>query len=96
MDWLIALPIVFAAVTALYAASWVFIGLAGIVGRSKHPSKNTPDEGWKRGAASLRATRSDPAGRFGSRPTLGTVAKIDRPSYPDGAVLSVVRINFGL
>jgi hypothetical protein len=28
MDWLIALPIAFAAVTALYAAGWVFIGLA--------------------------------------------------------------------
>jgi hypothetical protein len=29
MDWLIVLPIVFAAVTALYAAGWVFIGLIG-------------------------------------------------------------------
>ena len=40
MDWLIALPIVFAAVTALYAAGWVFIGLAKVVGRSKRPNEN--------------------------------------------------------
>jgi hypothetical protein len=41
MDWLTALPIVFAAVTALYAAGWVFIGLAEVVGRSKGSSENT-------------------------------------------------------
>jgi hypothetical protein len=49
MDWLIALPIVFAAVTALYAAGWVFIGLARVVGRSKRPSENTAAKGGSGG-----------------------------------------------
>jgi hypothetical protein len=80
MDWLIALPIVFAAVTALYAASWVFIGLAGIVGRSKCLSENTAARGGS-GAASQRVTRSDRTGRL-APPMLGTVARIDRPSNP--------------
>jgi hypothetical protein len=42
MEWPIVLSIVFAAVTALYAARWVFTGSARVVGRSKYPTANTP------------------------------------------------------
>ena len=45
MDWIIALPIVFAAVTALYAAGWAFTGLARVVGRPKYPSENAAARG---------------------------------------------------
>jgi hypothetical protein len=49
MDWLIALPIVFAAVTALYAAGWVFVGLTRVVDRSKCTSENTAARGGSAG-----------------------------------------------
>jgi hypothetical protein len=49
MDWLIALPIIFAVVTALYAAGWIFIGVARVVGRSKCPSENTVARGGSTG-----------------------------------------------
>jgi hypothetical protein len=49
MDWLIALPIVFAAVTALYAASWLFTGMSRVVGRSKRPTENTAARGGSAG-----------------------------------------------
>jgi hypothetical protein len=92
VDWLIALPIVFAAVTALYAASWVFIGLAGIVGRSKHPSKNTPADVIGSRSANRHAVLTAKLGKLGVVVLVGlTERSIEGPTC-----WAVIGRRFGL